>query len=76
MTAAEPDWLGAARAAADRLREEIEAPRQCGERSRHEEHVSTARAVLGREAFERAWRDGRTLTQEQAIALALERDDN
>lgn len=37
----------------------------------HQDSVNTARRLLGDEAFERAWSQGRTLDQASAIALCL-----
>ena len=59
--------------AAERLREEIGSPVPPNERPRHEARVTAARAVLPDDAsFDGAWQDGRILTLEQAIELALE----
>jgi predicted ATPase/class 3 adenylate cyclase len=59
--------------AAERLREEIGSPLPPNERPRYDRHVATARAALGDDvAFDRAWQEGRALTIEQAIELALE----
>jgi hypothetical protein len=62
--------------AAERLREEIGAPRSAGGRARSQEQVTVARAGLRDDvAFTAAWAEGRAMTLEQAIALALERAD-
>ena len=59
--------------AAERLREEIGFPLPPNDRPRYERRVAAARAVLGDDAaFDRAWQDGRALTLEQAIKVALE----
>ena len=59
--------------AAERLREEIGSPLPANERPRYDRHVAAARAALGDDvAFDRAWQEGRALTIEQAIELALE----
>ena len=58
--------------AAERLREEIGSPLPPNERPRYDGHVAAARAALGDdEACDRAWQEGRALTFEQAIELAL-----
>ncbi len=68
--------LGAARiwGAAARLREDIGVALPPNERPRYEGRVAAARAVLGdNAAFDRAWQEGRALTLEQAVELALEK---
>jgi predicted ATPase/class 3 adenylate cyclase len=58
---------------AERLREEIGSPLPPTERPRYDRCVATARAALEDDAgFDRAWQEGRALTLEQAISLALE----
>ncbi|MEO8751708.1 MAG: tetratricopeptide repeat protein [Casimicrobiaceae bacterium] len=58
---------------AARLREEIGSPVTPNDRPRYDRRVAAARAALGDDAaFDRAWHDGRALTLEQAIQLALE----
>jgi hypothetical protein len=58
--------------AAERLREEIGAPLPPNEKSRYEQQVAAARAALADDA---AWAEGRAMTLEQAIELALEQAD-
>jgi tetratricopeptide (TPR) repeat protein len=59
--------------AAERLREEIGAPQSPDEQARHDQCVAAARVSHGDEAaFDQAWREGRALTLEQAIAFALD----
>ena len=59
--------------AAERLREEIGSPLPPIDRPRYDRRVAAARAALGDDAaFDRAWRDGRELTLEQAVELAQE----
>jgi predicted ATPase/DNA-binding winged helix-turn-helix (wHTH) protein len=59
--------------AAARLREEVGSPVTPNDRPRYDRRVGAARAALGDDAaFDRAWHDGRALTLEQAIQLALE----
>ncbi len=59
-------------AAAATLRESVGlalSPYDC---KRQDQHVAMARAALGDEAFTSAWESGCALTQEQAVATALE----
>ena len=59
--------------AAERLREEIGSPVPSNDRPRYDQRVDEARVALGDgAAFDRAWQEGRALTLEQAIELALE----
>jgi predicted ATPase/class 3 adenylate cyclase len=59
--------------AAERLREEVGSPLSPNERTRYDPRVAAARAALGDDAaFDRAWLEGRALTLEQAIELALD----
>ena len=67
-------FLSAARiwGAAERLREEIGSPVLPVDRPGYDRRVIAARAARGDDAaFDRAWREGRALTLEQAIDLAL-----
>jgi predicted ATPase/class 3 adenylate cyclase len=58
--------------AAARLREEVGAPLPRIELPVYERRVAAARVALGDDAaFDRAWQEGRALTLEQAIELAL-----
>ena len=68
-------FLRAARiwGAAQRLREEIGSPLAPNERSGYDRHLEAARAALGDDAnFDHAWQEGRAMTLEEAIELALE----
>jgi hypothetical protein len=57
---------------AEQLREEIGSPLAPKDRSLYDQRVGAARAALGDgSAFELAWQEGRALTLEQAIELAL-----
>jgi tetratricopeptide (TPR) repeat protein len=68
-----PDRAACIWGAAGRLREENGSPLSPNERSRHDEQVSAARAAMNNDVlFDGAWNEGRNLTMEQAIALALE----
>jgi predicted ATPase/class 3 adenylate cyclase len=59
--------------AAERLREEIGSPLATNERPRYDARLAAARTALGDDAaFDRAWQEGRDLTLEQAIELALD----
>jgi len=58
--------------AAERLRAEIGSPLAPGAKARYYPHVAAARAALGDDAaFSHAWQEGRALTLEQALDLAL-----
>ena len=60
--------------ATEQLRTEIGAPLTPNERSRYDQFVAAARIALGDDAaFDRAWQEGRGLTLDQAIDLALAR---
>jgi predicted ATPase/DNA-binding winged helix-turn-helix (wHTH) protein len=70
------DSLRAARiwGATERSRVEIGAPLSPNERSGYDRHVAAARIASGDDAaFDRAWQEGRRLTLDQAIDLALEK---
>jgi non-specific serine/threonine protein kinase len=59
--------------AAERLREQIGTPLPPIELPQYDMKVASARAALGDDvAFDRAWQEGRALTLDEAIALALE----
>jgi hypothetical protein len=57
---------------AERLREEIGAPKPPHAREEYDREIAAARATLGEEAFAAAWGGGRGMTLEQAVAYALE----
>jgi len=60
--------------AAERLRQEIGSPLPPNERPRYDRRVAAASAVVkDYGAFNRAWQEGRALTLEQAIELALDK---
>jgi len=70
------DSLRAARiwGAEERLREEIGSPLYPEDQRDHDRSVAAARAALGDDAaYDHAWQQGRALTLEQAIVLALEK---
>ena len=76
--AAAGDAIAAARlwGAAERLRADIGAPLPPTQRRSYERWVSAARAAQGDEAaFDAAWAEGRALTLEPALDLALEAPD-
>jgi non-specific serine/threonine protein kinase len=59
--------------AAERLREVIGSPLEEEERLRHERHMAAARAALGDDvAFNRAWKEGRAMSHEQAVEISLD----
>jgi non-specific serine/threonine protein kinase len=56
--------------AAEHLRQDVEAPIPIDERADYEKAVAAARAALGDEAFERAWKAGRATPLEEALRYA------
>ena len=61
--------------AAEQLRADIGAPLASAAKARYDARVAAARAALGDGAtFNQAWQEGRALTLEQAIDLALDRE--
>jgi len=58
--------------AAQALREAMGASLSPSEHTDDERHTAATRAALGEEAFAAAWNEGRSLSLEQAIALALQ----
>jgi predicted ATPase/DNA-binding XRE family transcriptional regulator len=58
--------------AAARLRETTNTPRPTAYRTAYDNAVATARRALGEQAFAAAWAEGRALSLDAAIALALE----
>jgi non-specific serine/threonine protein kinase len=57
--------------AAEAMREQAGAPVPASEQGRYTELVDRARLRQSEAAFAAAWSDGRALTQEEAVALAL-----
>ena len=56
----------------DRLRQELHTPMERAQRRRYDRAVTDARGTCGdEEIFDRAWRRGREMPLDQAIALAL-----
>ena len=47
-----------------------------GDARLYEPYITAARSELGETAFRAAWEEGRAMTEEQAIALALENEEN
>ena len=63
--------------AAERIREEAGAPRPPSELPEYRQHVADARATLGSDAsFDAAWTEGRAMTMEQAVELAMQVADH
>ncbi len=62
--------------AADALREVAGYTLSVGEAGMYEPYMSAARSELGETAFRAAWEEGCAMTEEQAIALALENEEN
>ncbi len=70
------EWDQAVRAArlwgaADALREAIDAPLPAGERELFEPHMVATHHRLGEAAWKEAWREGRSMTLEEAVCYAL-----
>src|SRR5207248_2474102 len=61
--------------AAQRLREEMDAPLPASERQRQERDEAAAREALGEKAFPAAWAEGGALSLEEAIQYALSGED-
>ena len=57
--------------AAERLREEIGSPLPANKQEEYKRDVAAVRRTLGENAFVSAWTEGRGMTMEQAIELAL-----
>ncbi len=75
-----PDRAARLWGAAERLREETGSPLPANERSRYDVQVAAARSaaqsILGEDGgFTAAWAEGRKMTLEKAIELALEDPD-
>ncbi len=63
--------------AAERFREEAGTPRPPCELPEYRQHVADARAALGSDdSFDAAWREGRALTMDQAVELAMKMADH
>jgi non-specific serine/threonine protein kinase len=62
--------------AAEALREAIGSPLTPYERAVHDQAVQAVRTTLGEEGFTATWAEGRALSLEQAISLALEREED
>ncbi|HSH77284.1 MAG TPA: tetratricopeptide repeat protein, partial [Herpetosiphonaceae bacterium] len=58
--------------AAEAIRKQFGLPLPPAERTRYEAAVARARAMLGDQALEAVWAEGRAMTLEQAVAYALE----
>ena len=78
LAAAQGDSLGPARTwgAAERLREELGSPMSPNELPRTDRYIAMARAATGdQDTFERAWRQGREMPLDEAIARAFSHAD-
>jgi hypothetical protein len=62
--------------AAEVLRENIKMPMTALERVEYDREVNDLRANMEQSAFTKAWSDGRAISMEQAIALALEEESS
>jgi hypothetical protein len=68
----EPERAARLFGAAEALRESIRIPMTPFERDEYEGHVADLRSNMEPAVFARAWGEGRLMSMEQAIALALE----
>jgi hypothetical protein len=57
--------------AAERLRDEVGAPIRLHDQAEHNRSVSSVRAAWDDDAFNEAWREGREMTLEDVVKLAL-----
>jgi predicted ATPase/class 3 adenylate cyclase len=71
LTEAEPQRAVKLLGAAEALREKIESPMTDFERSEYDQAVARLRSLLPEAEFKTQWAEGRSLTMEQAIRLAL-----
>jgi hypothetical protein len=60
--------------AAEALRDALDVPMRPHQQTIYAQALHAIRAALGEEAFVAAWAEGRVLSLEQAVALALEGD--
>jgi hypothetical protein len=58
--------------AAEALREKIQSPMTDQERAEYDPYMTQLRAMLPEVEFNALWAEGRSMTMEQAIQLALE----
>jgi hypothetical protein len=65
-------WIRAILAASNRLLSELGGDATPWDSADFESQVATIRAALGDEAFESAWHEGVSLTEDEALDLALE----
>ncbi|HLK55397.1 MAG TPA: hypothetical protein VKU00_02470, partial [Chthonomonadaceae bacterium] len=61
-------------AAAESLREAAGSPLSPNAKEAYDSRVAAVQTLLGEPAFSAAWETGRAMTTEQAIAYALEED--
>jgi len=57
--------------AAERLCDEVGAPIRLHDQAEHNRSVSSARAEIGDDAFDQAWREGKAMTIDDAVRYAL-----
>jgi tetratricopeptide (TPR) repeat protein len=68
----EPQIAGRLISAAEALRERINSPRTDYEQVEHDQSIAQLRDMLPEAEFKRLWAEGRSMTMEQAIQLALQ----
>jgi hypothetical protein len=59
--------------AADKLRDDLNAPLPSGEKVAYDRYVNEAREALGEERFTSLWAEGRSMSVEEAMDEALGR---
>jgi hypothetical protein len=68
----EPERAATLLGAAEEIRRVIDTPRTSNEELEYEREVNALREMLGETSTRKKWDEGRAMTMEQAIALALE----
>ncbi|HEV2755449.1 MAG TPA: DUF4062 domain-containing protein [Actinomycetota bacterium] len=68
-----PDQATRLYGAADKLREDLNAPLPPGEKVAYDRYVNAAREALGDETFAALWDEGRSMSLEEAVDYALGR---
>jgi non-specific serine/threonine protein kinase len=63
-------------AAAEVLREAIGSPLPSNQREEYNRNLAVVREALGAEAFAALWGEGRQMTLEEAVAYALQEEEN
>jgi predicted ATPase/class 3 adenylate cyclase len=72
IQAEEPQKAARLFSAAETLRDKVQSPMTAQERAEYDPHITQLRAMLTDVEFNALWAEGRSMTMEQAIDLALE----